>query len=96
MLTKPWIIPLVSDPLFIGKSDSLGPAVKFGGFGTQLPAGSPANCALRALTFARPTALHASTILCALFPAGLEAVASETVAGGVAKSVLPTEYRCPS
>ena len=33
------------------------------GSGVQLPAGSPAICALSGLTFARPTALHASTML---------------------------------
>src|SRR4029077_18194769 len=33
------------------------------GSGVQLPGGSPAICALSGLTLARPTALHASTIL---------------------------------
>src|SRR6185295_439114 len=37
--------------------------VELAGSGVQLPGGSPAICALNGLTAARPTALHASTIL---------------------------------
>src|SRR5260370_13471173 len=61
MLSKPWMIPLGSDPLFVGKRDSLGPAVKFGGAIEQPVTGlmvMPESWALSALTpFLVPTGL---------------------------------------
>src|SRR5712691_5057853 len=57
--------------------------------GTQLPVGRPANCALLGLTLARPTRLHASTMLLVGSP-------NEMSDGMVGTATSPSSVRRPS
>src|SRR5260370_4565406 len=107
MVSNPWMIPLESNPLFVGKRDSLGPAAKFGGAIEQPVTGlmvMPASWALRAVTPPLvPTGLKPPPALAAALQASTRlflvsvavnphpGVPPAHVTGGVANSVLPTE-----